>query len=61
MIPCKECLKYPVCINKTQIECLDLYCYIPDYHPEATKRFWSEQIYIYLPKLISVKHKIKYD
>lgn len=24
MIPCKECLKYSICINKNPIKCIDL-------------------------------------
>ena len=32
VIPCKECLKFPVCISKREVRCKDLFIHIHTVH-----------------------------
>ena len=39
MIPCKECLKHPICIRKIEVYCHDLVTWIMEYHKINHEKF----------------------
>ena len=39
MIPCEECLKYPICASKDHIECDDLIEWLMEYYKVNTEVF----------------------
>jgi len=39
MIPCKECLKHPICIRREEIDCHDLITWIMEYHKKDHEKF----------------------